>query len=499
MNFKLRKEHYALGLILLLGFILRMYGLNFQSLWYDELHTMVQADPGRSLQEFFRYSICCDQHPPLHYLLSRYSFEWLGYNAFVARLISVVAGTLGIYVVFLLGKELKNSQVGLIASALTCVNYFHLYYSQEARSYAMLFLFSAMAFLYTTYLIKTPNFRHGVKWGIVNAVLLYTHYYGLFVFGSQLLVLGMYWAYSNHGYKKMLLKSTALGLVLSIVLFLPWIQQVVGMVELKSYWIPEIQIRFLYDYFFMYFGYSSPILYAIVMLLVVYLSSKINSIKAFEIHLKNRDPEFLALLIFVSIGISVYIIPYIYSSIRVPILYSRYTIGALPFILLAAAFAIYSIQHKRIRYLLFLGLLGYSLIDVVVLKKYYFTPTKTDYRGVVAYLNQANENRVPVINEVTTNEVDYYERKFGMTGIVTYGSRASVLSFGAQPSSFWLVKRQFEREQDLLPEQKIAEVYRAVFKKDFISLSLVFYKQKEESNGPSTQLEAVVDKEGVIQ
>ena len=185
-----------------------MYGLNFQSLWYDELHTMVQADPGRSLQEFFRYSICCDQHPPLHYLLSRYSFEWLGYNAFVARLISVVAGTLGIYVVFLLGKELKNSQVGLIASALTCVNYFHLYYSQEARSYAMLFLFSAMAFLYTTYLIKTPNFRHGVKWGIVNAVLLYTHYYGLFVFGSQLLVLGMYLAYSNHGYKKMLLKSS---------------------------------------------------------------------------------------------------------------------------------------------------------------------------------------------------------------------------------------------------------------------------------------------------
>ena len=69
-------------------------------------------------------------------------FKVFGYTTFVARLFSAILGILSIYGINILGKELINKKVGLISALILTINPFHLYFSQEARPYILLFLFS---------------------------------------------------------------------------------------------------------------------------------------------------------------------------------------------------------------------------------------------------------------------------------------------------------------------------------------------------------------------
>jgi uncharacterized membrane protein len=92
------------------------------------------------------YLKCCDQHPPLSFFLTRISFEFFGHTAISARLISAITGTVSVWGMYLLGKEILNRNLGLIAAALTTVNFYNLYYSQEARGYITAFLFATLSF-----------------------------------------------------------------------------------------------------------------------------------------------------------------------------------------------------------------------------------------------------------------------------------------------------------------------------------------------------------------
>ena len=146
--------------MLLTGLLLRFYGLTYQSLWLDELHTMNEADPAISWSNLFSQLKCCDPHPPLHFIITRLAFTIFGHTEFVARAISALIGTASIAALYLLGKEMCNKTVGLIAAALTCVNYYNIYYSQEARMYILAFLFAALSYLYFIKLIKNTTHHH---------------------------------------------------------------------------------------------------------------------------------------------------------------------------------------------------------------------------------------------------------------------------------------------------------------------------------------------------
>ena len=56
-------------------------------------------------------------------------------------------------------KELVSSRVGLIAALLTAVNPFLVWYSQEARSYALLALLGALSLLFFVRALNSPSRR----------------------------------------------------------------------------------------------------------------------------------------------------------------------------------------------------------------------------------------------------------------------------------------------------------------------------------------------------
>ena len=168
---------------------MRLWKIDFQSLWLDELHTMIESDPDSTWATMLYYLKCCDQQPPLYFSLAKISFLLFGHTAISARLICVIAGTASVWGMYLLGKEILNRNLGLIAAVLTTVNYYNLYYSQEARSYSLAFLFATLSFVFLIRFLKKINIKNSILYAVFTLFLLYSHYYSLFVVASQIIVI----------------------------------------------------------------------------------------------------------------------------------------------------------------------------------------------------------------------------------------------------------------------------------------------------------------------
>ena len=99
------QKNWLLFLILTIAFVLRAWKLNYQSLWLDELYTLNETDPHASWGQLFQYLKHNDTAPPLFFIFEKVFLSLFGYTETVARSVSVIAGTLGVWSMYLLGKR----------------------------------------------------------------------------------------------------------------------------------------------------------------------------------------------------------------------------------------------------------------------------------------------------------------------------------------------------------------------------------------------------------
>jgi 4-amino-4-deoxy-L-arabinose transferase-like glycosyltransferase len=437
------RKHGWLLLILLVAFILRIKGLTRQSLWLDELHTMNEADPSISWAEMFRYLKCCDPHPPLQFILARLSFGIFGHTEFTARILSVVAGTVSVYAMYLLGKALLSRRLGLIAATLTCVNYYNLFYSQEARCYIFAFLFAALSFTWFIKMMKQPGRNNMILYAAFTLCLLYSHYYSLFVLASQVLLLILFLFLESGKERKSLLKWFSFSGLIIIIGYLPWLPFLKTTAELKSFWITNIPPTFLQDFFFEYFGNAAilkPFLLLLVFLFVVRVSLHIAREKT-----PRHNPLVFGFVMIIAWYLTVLLVPYIRSLLVVPMLYPRYTIVALPAVLLLLAYSIELFNNTLLRSVMLVLFVVLSLGHLFFVQKYYKEVSKTQFREMTDYIVKENPSNFPVINQSTSWHQGYYLKKMNSSAAVLPGNKEALIDSVLHKTSarydvegFWL-------------------------------------------------------------
>ena len=173
------KFFIAAGSIVLAGAALRLHGIAREGAWADELWTLLITDPALSLDAFWG-QVLADAHPPLYYLLMRAWSAVFGQSDLTARLPSAIAGILT--VVAAAAAPLPKSG-RLILMALIAVSPGALQYAQEARSYALLLLFSTILTCLCLRLVNKPNEEPESRWlfaalTITGILASYTHYFG---------------------------------------------------------------------------------------------------------------------------------------------------------------------------------------------------------------------------------------------------------------------------------------------------------------------------------
>ncbi|MFH1827333.1 MAG: glycosyltransferase family 39 protein [bacterium] len=132
--------------VLFLGFLIRLLALN-QSLWLDEAITANVVSRFSYLDIITKFSPT-DFHPPLYYLFMKFWTNIFGYGEIALRFPSVIFSIITAWIVYLMGKALKSEKVGLWVAALFLFNPLIIYYSQEARPYMLVTMFTTLIVYY---------------------------------------------------------------------------------------------------------------------------------------------------------------------------------------------------------------------------------------------------------------------------------------------------------------------------------------------------------------
>jgi mannosyltransferase len=181
----------ALAALTVLAAILRFSTLSVQSYWFDEAVTvgLVKSGFGHMLSSIGG----SESTPPLYYVLAWVWSHLFGTSEAGLRSLSALAGTAFVPVAYGITATLASRRAALTIAALAAVNPLLIWYSQEARSYSLLVLLSALSFLLFARMLQRPDARTLATWTVVSALALATHYFAGFLILPQAIWLIIRW------------------------------------------------------------------------------------------------------------------------------------------------------------------------------------------------------------------------------------------------------------------------------------------------------------------
>lgn len=137
--------------VTLLAAALRFYRLGSEPYWLDEAITL--DDIEHSLAVMWTRPL--SDKPPLYDTLQK-AWAVFGESEAAVRSLSALIGAATVPLVYLIGRNLRDHRVGLLAALLFAVGAIHIQYAQEARPYALLTAAAALALAGQTYLFASP-------------------------------------------------------------------------------------------------------------------------------------------------------------------------------------------------------------------------------------------------------------------------------------------------------------------------------------------------------
>jgi mannosyltransferase len=198
----------------LLGLALRLVYFDQQSLIVDELST-AWVVTGNGLGEVID-RVQTDQEitPPLYYVVAWLSSK-LGDSTAWLQAPSVVAGTATIPLVYALGAKTVGRPAGIVGAALTALSPYLIFYSTEARAYALVLLIVLLSTLALLAALDTGRRRWWAAYAVLSCAAMYTHYTAAFVLLAQ--ALWALWAH-RESWRALLVANGA-----AAVGFVPWL------------------------------------------------------------------------------------------------------------------------------------------------------------------------------------------------------------------------------------------------------------------------------------
>jgi len=388
------------------AFLLRIYNLNYEGLWNDELFTADTANPHIGFGQVI-HLLQIDIHPPLHNLLSNLWSRLFSYSDTSLRMFNVLWGLLGVVSIYQLAKTLFNKRVAFITLVLVVVNSFLIRYSQEVRAYAMFFVLINYSMLYLVKLSRGEySAKNMVSYGVITAAMLYTHYFGLFIFVFQGLAVILL-----TGYKDVIkhFKYWLTSFLIPIALFSLWIPSLLDHLEKKvNPWRDRPTPALFYDYLKEFFNdyilsLTSLFLFITTIILVIFYRFLKDS-KWIPVDVKNHRKILLLLVLWVLVYFG---IPYLKSSLSTSMMIPRYFIGMIAPILLILAFYISLLTSTRYRRGVLIGIFIYCLLVLFLKERPYYTQT-TSYREIVKDASEINNEAYVLFVSNHRRYLNYY-------------------------------------------------------------------------------------------
>jgi mannosyltransferase len=355
---------------------LRLYGLGSESLWFDEAWSfkISQMDPWQIL-----FSTPEDNNPPLYYLILHYWVLLTGDSEFAIRLPSAIASALAVPLIYGVGRMLFGRPAGLMAALILSLSAYQIRYAQEARAYSLMTFLSLASFYFLLKLLwEGRSLAATIGYIAATTLLIYTHVYGMFLVGAQLLFL----LATGQDLRRWVVPA---GLV--ALLYAPGAARIaVNLLSSQGAWksggmnwVPEPTLAHFVDFFVLYSGFA--LLAGAFGLLAVW--GLVDLVRS-----KQGSTAWL-LVAWLLVPI---VVPFIVSHLYQPMLLDRYTIAASPAFYLLVARGVEglgSIRYPRVLpHVRILLAVVVAAVSIAAIHDYYAAATKEPWRQVAGYVEE---------------------------------------------------------------------------------------------------------------
>ena len=133
-------------IIFLIGVYLRIYQINFDNYWSDEIVTFWVSDPNLTFNETLNRSYKLNNGAGLFFdLILKFFFIVFGYEPKLGRFVSLLFGILSIPFLCYLSYQIDKNKNYLFTAFLVSTNWYLISYSQETRTYSLTFFLAIIS------------------------------------------------------------------------------------------------------------------------------------------------------------------------------------------------------------------------------------------------------------------------------------------------------------------------------------------------------------------
>ena len=394
-----KTEYIILGIIIMIGLVLRLYNYSSLSLSNDELSAIYRLNY-KSFHDLISQGVGIDFHPAGVQIFLFYWVKIFGNSEASVRLPFVIAGTLAILFTYLFSRRWFGTAPALFSAAAITLLEFPLNYSQIARPYASgLMLSLLLAWLWSIVLFpkekeKKHIWMYAIFLGIAFSLNLYNHYFsGLlaFIIGVSALV------FINRDN----IKPYILALIIGSALFIPHIPMTLHHMSkgglstwlgAPSWWWPIWHIETVFTSFFTLF---------IILIVTRYLRNK--SVIA---NVNSKIRTLLLVFFLLPFGIG-----FFYSLFINPVLQNSVLIFSMPFIIVWVFSFIPSELNKNTLWSLLL--ISSTMIYSSYFDRWSKSPDNQNFKGIAQWLidwnnNFPNQTKIWIMDSNSPDYIKYY-------------------------------------------------------------------------------------------
>ena len=411
-------------LLTIIALFLRLYRLDFNSLWLDEAVTLRFAR--LPMPAVFDVMVHGEYNPPLFFWIE-HIIVMFGDSEWMLRIVPAIIGTLTVPAFYLLGRLFLGRPQGILAAALLAFSPFHIYYSQEARPYVLALFLITVSLIFLLKGCESGKLTEWILGGLLAAAALWCHFY----VAVLIIPLFAYLFFKTYFRAKTMPIPCITGIAVFIIACLPLFYQglkLAGMRVAGGAVFGSRGLTFITSITteFSWYNMAAVLVFGALLVLGFWSLFRYSKEKVFFILCCVLVP------VFVSIPLS-YMIP----------MTPRYLIVILPFLALgiSASFdLIRTVSSKKTAFILLLATI--IVINIPALAGYYTENQKETWREFSVSFSQLTGpgDRVLLIPGYVAEPFDYYYDSgldgTSENGISTYND---LIRAGEQKGRTWFI------------------------------------------------------------
>lgn len=231
--------------IFAVALILRVFHLDYLSLWNDEIFSRYYYDLFGP-RFLLTTGMTIEPTPPLYYFVLQGWMSLFGHGAIALRSLSVLASLIALPLVYAIAREVSTRNVALVAAALFAVSPMSIFFAQEARVYMMTAIPASLMLLGIARGLRTGRTADLVLYGVGAVIGMYSHATLTFMVASCNIVVIAYLLLTPSREGRLALRNWILSNVVVAVLAVPLAFSMLSNISHNAgglNWIPPISMR----------------------------------------------------------------------------------------------------------------------------------------------------------------------------------------------------------------------------------------------------------------